>query len=268
MDFKESGFMYAVGIFIVAFVIFQSMFFLIRAWRRGKEAGLSVRDMKNAVTSSALFTIAPAIAILATVITLAGTLGLVLPWIRLTVIGNLQYEVTAAKAAMESFAASGAAFGNSIEDPKIFAAVAWVMTVGSAFPLVLLPIFLKKIQSKIGKVTSGGGDSKFGDIVSAATFIGLIAAFIGTAVAGTASTIEVGGEKQAVSMGAGVMSVAVLLTSIIVLMVLQWLCKKFKLDKFETFVLPIAMFAGMGMAILLYNVLPADIALLEWRPVV
>ena len=199
-----------------------------------------------------MFTIAPAIAILATVLTLAGTLGIVLPWIRLSVIGNLQYEVTAAQAAMESF--EGEVFGRSIEDPRVFAAVAWVMTLGSILPL--------------GKVTSGGGDNKLGDIISAATFIGLIAAFIGKAVAGKASVIEIDGKKEAVSMGAGIMSVAVLLTSIVVLLVLQWLCKKFNWTKFETFVMPISMFAGMGMAIIIYQILPENIALFEWRPVV
>lgn len=266
MDFKESPFMYGIAAVIVAFVVFQSVFFMVRAWRRGREIGISKQDLKNTVTSSALFTIAPAIAILATVITLAGTLGIVLPWIRLTVIGNLQYEVTAAQAAMESF--QGEVFGRSITEPETFAAVAWVMTIGSILPLVLLPFILKFVQSKMGKVTSGGGNGKFGDIISAATFIGLIAAFIGNAIAGTASTITVNGEKQAVSMGAGVMSVAVLLTSVIVLLLLQWLCKKFNLVKFETFIMPISMFAGMGMAIFMKQVLPDNIALFEWRPVV
>ena len=265
-NFKESKFMYGIAAFIVVFVIAQSIFFMIRAWKHGKEIGMKTSDLKNTVTSSALFTIAPAIAILATVITLAGTLGLVLPWIRLTVIGNLQYEVTAAQAAMESFKGSGAVFGVPIEDPKIFAAVAWVMTVGSMFPLILLPISLKFVQKKMGKVTSGGGDGQLGDIISAATFIGLVAAFIGQAIAGKASTIEVNGKPEAVSMGAGVMSVTVLLTSIIVLLILQWLCKRFNLAKLETFIMPLSMFAGMGMAILLYQVAP-EIAQIEWRPV-
>ena len=112
--FKESPFMYAVASIIIVFVVVQSVFFIVRAWKRGRQIGIPLEDLKNTVTSSALFTIAPAIAILATVLTLAGTLGIVLPWIRLSVIGNLQYEVTAAQAAMESF--EGEVFGRSIED--------------------------------------------------------------------------------------------------------------------------------------------------------
>ena len=270
MDFKENGFMYGLAIIVVLFVIGQSLFFMIRAVRHGKKIGISVKTMKNVIVSSALFTIAPAIAILATVVTLAGTLGIVLPWIRLTVVGNLQYEVTAAQAALESFkdGKSIAVFGQNISDPRIFSAVAWVMTVGIIFGLILLPLVLKKLQNKIGKLRSETNDSKFGDIISAATFIGLVSAFIGTAVAGKATTIKRNGVIEPVSMGAGVMSIAVLLTSIAVVVVLQLLCKKFKWEKFEVFVLPIGMFSGMAMAILLFNVLPESISMLEWRSVV
>lgn len=274
-NFKENGFMYAIAAMVIAFVLFQSVFFIVRAWRHGKKVGLTTKDMKNAITSSALFTIAPAIAILATVVTLASTLGIVLPWIRLSVVGNLQYEVTAAQAAMESFkdGESVAVFGQEITDPKIFAAVAWVMTIGVIFSLVLLPLFFKKFQQKFSKIPllnsdEKGGENKFGDIISASTFIGLISAFIGNALAGKASTIKTPEGLQQIGMGAGIMSLAVLVTSVVVLLVLQKLCQKFKWDKFEPFVMPLSMFAGMGMAILIYNVLPENIAMFEWRPVV
>lgn len=272
-NFKESGFMYGIAAMVIGFVLFQSVFFLVRAWKHGKKIGLTAKAMKNAITSSALFTIAPAIAILATVVVLSSSLGVVLPWIRLTVVGNLQYEVTAAQNAMEAFndGTSISVFGQDITDPKIFAAVSWVMTVGVIFSLVLLPLFLKKFQTKLGKVSvmnNQGGDNKFGDIISAATFIGLISAFIGNALAGKASTIVKDGKVMQIGMGAGIMSLAVLITSIVVLLILQKICLKFKLEKFEPFVMPISMFVGMAMAILVYNVLPENIAMLEWRPVI
>lgn len=267
-NFKENGFMYGLAAMVVVFVLVQAFFFLIRAWRHGKKIGMSTQVLKNTVTSSALFTIAPAIAILATVVTLAGSLGIVLPWIRLTVVGNLQYEATAAQAAMEAFKDGDkvAAFGQEITDPTVFSTVAWVMTLGVIAYLILTPLLLKKIQSKVGKVTdNNSGNNAFGDIISAATFIGLIAAFIGNALAGVAPTIEKDGKTEKVGMGAGVMSVSVLATSIIVLLVLQSLCKKFKWEKFEPFVMPISMFAGMGMALLLNSILPENIAMFEWR---
>lgn len=99
-DFKTSTFMYILGLAIVAFVIAESLFFLIRAYRRGRQLGMSKEKLRTTITSSAVFTIAPALAIVATVLTLAGALGIVLPWIRLSVIGAIQYEVPAAAVRM------------------------------------------------------------------------------------------------------------------------------------------------------------------------
>ena len=68
MDFRQNGFMYALGFIVVAFVIVQSAFFIRKAWKRAKELGIESSVLKTTVTSSAVFTVAPAIAILATVV--------------------------------------------------------------------------------------------------------------------------------------------------------------------------------------------------------
>ena len=145
LDFKSSPFLYVLGFCVVGFIIVQSVFFLVRAWRRGKQLGMTTATLKNTVVSSALFTIAPALAIVATVLTLSKALGLVLPWIRLTVIGAIQYEVPAAEAAINAFGIS-TGLSQPVTDPEVFAAVAWVMTIGSILPLVIVPFALKKIQ--------------------------------------------------------------------------------------------------------------------------
>lgn len=181
LDFKSSPFLYVLGFCVVGFIIVQSVFFLVRAWRRGKQLGMTTATLKNTVVSSALFTIAPALAIVATVLTLSKALGLVLPWIRLTVIGAIQYEVPAAEAAINAFGIS-TGLSQPVTDPEVFAAVAWVMTIGSILPLVIVPFALKKIQKSIGKVSTK--DPKWADTMAAAAFIGLIAAFIGRAVLG------------------------------------------------------------------------------------
>ena len=150
LDFKSSPFLYVLGFCVVGFIIVQSVFFLVRAWRRGKQLGMTTATLKNTVVSSALFTIAPALAIVATVLTLSKALGLVLPWIRLTVIGAIQYEVPAAEAAINAFGIS-TGLSQPVTDPEVFAAVAWVMTIGSILPLVIVPFALKKIQKASGR---------------------------------------------------------------------------------------------------------------------
>ena len=80
-----------VGV-IILLVVGQSFFFLIRALKRAKEIGISNERVKRIVISSALFTIAPAVSILVGVIALSKTLGVPLPWFRLSVIGSLSYK--------------------------------------------------------------------------------------------------------------------------------------------------------------------------------
>ena len=151
MDFKESTFMYAIALCVVAFVTLQSVFFIVKSWKHAKELGISKETLKNTVVSSILFTVAPAISILATVIVLANALGIVLPWIRLTVIGNLAYETTAAQTALE---AMGGTLTSSIADAQQFSTVAWAMTIGSIAPLLMLPFVCKKLQKKIGNAVN------------------------------------------------------------------------------------------------------------------
>ena len=49
---------------VILYVLGQSVFFMYRAWKRGKEIGLSEQKMKSVITGSALFSIVPSIPIL------------------------------------------------------------------------------------------------------------------------------------------------------------------------------------------------------------
>ena len=100
MEFhSNSAFMYIVVAVVIAFVLLQSVVFFIKAWKRGLALGMDKTALRKTVGSSALFTIAPAFAILLGVIALSNALGFPLPWLRLSVIGSLTYETTAAAAA-------------------------------------------------------------------------------------------------------------------------------------------------------------------------
>lgn len=255
LDFKSDYFMYAIGIVIVLFVIAQSLFFLIRAWKRARELGIETGTLKKTVSSSVLFTIAPALAILATVLTLANALGMVLPWIRLTVIGAIQYEVPAAEAAIEAFGIAGG-ISQEVTDKTVFATVAWVMTLGSVMPLILVPFMLKKIQKGVGKAVNK--NARWADIMAAAAFIGLISAFIGRAVAGRGDTLVIGD-------GAGIMSISALVSSMLFMFILSKLSERFSINWLKPFAMPLSMILAMVVVMILAQVLPENIAQLEWR---
>ena len=64
---------------LVAVVLGQSVFFLVKALRRSKALGMDQKKIRKTMKTAAIFTIAPAVAIVISVITLSKKLGLPLP---------------------------------------------------------------------------------------------------------------------------------------------------------------------------------------------
>ena len=264
MDFREDTFMLVIALAEIAFILAQSLFFLIKALRQGKKLGIPKATMNNTIIQSVLFTVTPALAIVATVIALAPALGIVLPWIRLSVIGNISQETSAATAALE--AAGAQSITVPVTEKTTFAAVMWVMTLSSSLPLVLLPLCLKRLQRGIGKAVDKVANPKLTDALAAAAFIGLISAFIAKALAGRGTGTE--GADGAITYnydGAGLMSVATLISAVAVMLILSKIAEKHNIGWLKNFAMPIAMFTAMGVAVLMAQILPEQIALFEFR---
>ena len=160
---------------VIVFVIAQSVFFLVRAYRRGKTLGMDMKQIRKTILSTAVFTFAPAVSILLGVITLSKFLGLPLPWLRLSVIGAITYELPAATTTANALGIT--ALSETITDPEVYTAIAWVMTLGIFPGLIWVPLFIKKIQGGLMKIKNK--DSKWGDILMTALFLGMISAFLG-----------------------------------------------------------------------------------------
>ena len=93
--------MYLICGGIIAFIATVCVIFAVRAWRAGKAIGMDTAVLKRVVTSSASFSVLPAVGILLGVIALSGALGIPWPWLRLSVIGALHYETQVAQGAAE-----------------------------------------------------------------------------------------------------------------------------------------------------------------------
>ena len=233
MEFNaNSGFMYVVVAIVIAFVILQSVVFLAKAWKRGLQLGMEKKALLKTVSTSAIFSIAPAVAILLGVIALSKALGFPLAWLRLSVIGSLTYETTAAAAAAS---AVGASLSESITDPKIFATIAWVMTLGIVPGLVLVPLLSKKIETGVSNIKTK--DSKWGEIFLAGLFLGMISAFLGLVFAHVHEGLV------------GWIPVFVLLASAALMIICGLIRKVFKARWIEDYALPISLLGGMALSI-------------------
>lgn len=235
MEFSvNSTFMYVVAGCVIAFVLAQSAFFLIRAYRRGKELGISTEKLKKTIVSTTVFTIAPAVSILIGVVTLAKFLGIPLPWIRMSVIGAITYELPAATSTANAL---GVSLSETITEPKTYSAIAWVMTLGIMPSLILPPILMKKIQGGMVKIKNK--DSKWGDLFLTAMFLGMISAFLGMVFADVRSGI------------AGWIPIFVLLVSAAIMAVCGLFIKKFNMKWLETYALAISMVGAMIFAVVI-----------------
>jgi hypothetical protein len=228
----NSLFLFLLAGAVIVFVIAQSLVFLFKAWRRALELNLDRGMLRRIAVSSATFTIAPAVSILLGVITLSKFLGLPLPWLRLSVVGALTYELPAASTAA---AAMGTSISERITDPKVFATIAWVMTLGIIPGIFYLPFLLKRIQS--GLVSLKNRDKLWGDTFLNAMFLGMISAFLGVVFARVGEGIS------------GWIPVFVMLTSIILMLICGILIRLFRWKWLEDFALPICMLGAMALSI-------------------
>ena len=238
MEFNvNSPILFVIAGLIIAAVIAQSAFFLVKAWRRGIAIGMEKSKLKRIARTAAIFTIAPAVAIVISVITLAKDLGVPLPWLRLSVVGSLSYETIAASNA-ES--AMGLVFGQvDALTAQQYVTIAWVMTLSIMVGIWLVPLVAKKLQS--GMINMENRDKKWGEIFSASMFIGMISAFLGYVFCDFASVFS--GNLS------GLIPPLVMLVSALVMCVAGLLVKKYKWRWIGDYALPISLIAGMVSAI-------------------
>ena len=233
----NSPVLFVVAGVIIAAVLAQSVYFLVKAWRRGLAIGMAADKLKRIARTAAVFTIAPAVAIVISVITLAKDLGVPLPWLRLSVVGSLSYETIAASTA-ES--AMGLVFGQvSALTAQQYVTIAWVMTISIMVGIWLVPLVGKKLQT--GMINMENRDKKWGDIFSASMFIGMISAFLGYVFCDFATVFS--GNLS------GLIPPLVMLVSALVMCLAGLIVKKYKWRWVGDYALPISLIAGMASAI-------------------
>ena len=142
-DRMNEWWLFLLGAIVVVFVLAISVFFIIKAFKDAKELNMDKKVLKKVIFNSTIFTILPSIAILIGIVALSKDIGIPLPWIRLSVIGALQYEGTAVKSVLD---------GAQLTDASTFVTVALVMTIGiisgPLFCLVGFELYDKKVLSK------------------------------------------------------------------------------------------------------------------------
>ena len=226
---------------LVAVVLGQSVYFLVKALRRSKQIGMDQAKIRKTIKTAAVFTVAPAVSIVISVITLSKSLGLPLPWLRLSVVGSLSYEAIAASNAVS---AMGLTLGK-IESltAQQFVNITLVMTISIMMGIWLVPAIGKKLLSGMSSLENR--DKKWAEIFQNAMFIGMIAAFLGFVFCDF-SRLWIPGDYNPTS---GLIPVCVLVVAAVVMVICGLLMKKPKFAWLGDYALPISLILGMASAI-------------------
>ena len=233
--------LYVLVGFLVAVVLGQSVYFLVKALRRSKQLGMDQSKIRKTIKTAAVFTIAPAVSIVISVITLSKSLGIPLPWLRLSVVGSLSYEAIAASNAVS---AMGLTLGQIDQlTAQQFVNIILVMTISIMLGIWLVPVIGKKLLSGMSNLEKR--DAKWADIFQNAMFIGMISAFLGFVFCDF-SRLWVPGDYTPTS---GLVPVCVLIVSALVMVACGLLMRKPKLKWLNDYALPISLVLGMASAI-------------------
>jgi hypothetical protein len=178
----NSGQLYAIVAVVLVVMTAVCAVFLVKSYRAGVKIGMDKKLLRRTITASATFTLLPSISILLGVIALSGSLGVPFSWLRLSVIGSLQYELNVAEIAAQSVGLSGLRLQEL--SPQAFITIALVMTVGILGGIICcifcLKGYMKRLKAKPKQESTG--KPGFGAHATTALFVGLCATFVGSYV--------------------------------------------------------------------------------------
>ena len=225
---------------LVAVVLGQSVYFLLKALKRSKQIGMDQTKIKKTIKTAAIFTVAPAVSIVFSVITLSKSLGIPLPWLRLSVVGSLSYEAIAASNAVSAMGLELGKISNLTAQQ--FVNITLVMTISILVGIWLVPVIGKKLLG--GMTQLEAKDKKWAEIFQNAMFIGMIAAFLGFVFCDFSMLWN---PVEGVAATTGLIPVCVMGVSALVMVALGLAMKKWKW--LGDYALPISLVLGMAAAI-------------------
>ncbi len=169
LDLANSSTMAILCGITILIVLLQPVLFIFAAVKRAKELNMSREELKEAATSSAVFSIIPSLPIIISYLILVPSLGRYFPWLRLSVVGSASYETMAANMAAEAFGLESISVPDIPVD--VFVCIVFVVTVGILGGNIFNVFFLKTYDKKVESLKTK--NAKLVPVITTAMFLGL-----------------------------------------------------------------------------------------------
>ncbi|MGI6594950.1 MAG: DUF5058 family protein [Christensenellales bacterium] len=242
---KEYNFplVFALGAVIAATIIVMSVVFLLKAIKRGKQIGMTNEQFKKAITTSAVFSIVPSIPIVIGVGIMMQFLGLAIPWIRLTVIGALQYEISAVFAVSDGAAELTAG---------MLVSATLVMTISIISGPLFNAIFYKKYQGKLMEMQVKNKPKM--DAITGSLLSGMLAGIISAILIGGFFTLNNTEPDSSGIVTNGAVTLITLAVSMGIIAICGVIMKVFKQKWLENYALPLSILGAMLVAFFVHPI--------------
>lgn len=136
----------------VMWVVFQAWIFFKRSRADSLRMGIAPLQVKRAIRSASIASVAPCFVMLSAMLTLMIYVGAPVAWLRVDFIGSVSYELVAAKFAADGM---GITLGSAEMDADFLAAAIIIMTTGCVPWVLFAAIFSDKME-KVNAFMSGG----------------------------------------------------------------------------------------------------------------
>ena len=147
--------LWVIALFMVSIVIVQALVFMKKAFKTGRNIGMTEEQLKSGLRSGIITSIGPSFAVLIGLVALMALVGAPMAWMRLSVIGAVMFETMAANAGA---VALGTKIGEAGYGLVGFTNSLWVMALGSVGWLVVAGISAPKLDELRKAIVRGKED--------------------------------------------------------------------------------------------------------------
>lgn len=166
----NSPVLWLITIGTIALVWFLAYYCIARSKKAAKELGMPDESVKLAMKTSVISSIGPSIVIATGMISLLVVAGAPTALMRLSVCGNVGYELQAVGIAAQVFGADGTAASMT---PQIFQAALFMCAFGCIGYIIVPVVLVTKFDAIVKKI--GGKDGAMTGIISTAAILGCYA---------------------------------------------------------------------------------------------
>lgn len=230
-EIMNGGVLYALVILGLLYIAGYCFYSLRRGAKRAMELGVTKDDIMGVIRGSISYAIVPSIAVLIGLFSLSGAIGIPWAWFRLSVLGAVGYELTAADMAATGAGFDGISAVAAANDPSAVGLIMLSMSIGISVGLIYTLILAKPIQNGMVSVNKKSGP--LGAVIMACFTMAILTVMVPRR-----------------SIFAGNIATVTLLTSAFVTFIMRTIMKKYNVKWLKNFVMAFALLLGMASSIL------------------